>query len=103
MSERYGVLVTGSRDWPDAPFIWNRLDEIRAEHGLLVVYHGWNPDGADGATEAWLAAHGDAAPMRFQAQWLRYGKRAGPLRNSLMVSTFAEHGSHAGAGVPPRW
>lgn len=84
------ILVTGSRDWTD----WRALTDALIETGGstmnpdVTVVHG----GARGAdmmadeiaeTRGWLR---EPHP----ADWGRYGKAAGPIRNQEMVDAGAD-------------
>lgn len=85
------VLVTGSRDWPDEQQVRDALRGVAsgiASQNVLVV-HGHCPTGAD--------AHADMAARifgmqveRHPADWTKYGRRAGPLRNAEMVRLGAD-------------
>lgn len=85
---RLRVLVCGGRDYP-ADAVWHFLEHYApAELGapIGVVIHG----GATGADEAaakwgkWAASDG-VKTIEFRANWRKYGKRAGPLRNERML------------------
>ena len=74
------VLVCGSRDWTDAALI---LETLRGVAEVTVVIHGAAP-GAD--TLAGEAARAMGIPVQaFPADWDRYGRAAGPIRNQRML------------------
>lgn len=81
------ILVCGSRDWTDRAAIRDRLLEIIESWPLFAdeptVIHG-DARGADklAAEEAtWLGFWVEAHP----ADWKKYGKAAGPIRNREML------------------
>lgn len=99
------VLVTGSRDWTDRETVYRaivQLQEQHAERGYdgqgnfvdwlvdgWVIVHGACPTGADAiaddfATTSWMAVE------RHPADWKKYGRRAGFLRNAEMVELGAD-------------
>ena len=74
------VLCCGSRDWTDYELI---VRELSALQGVEVVLEGEAP-GAD--TLARRAAEQLGVPvLPFPADWDRYGRAAGPLRNQQML------------------
>lgn len=84
------ILVTGSRDW---------TDELRVEEALFtnvrttddVLVSGACPTGADEIAERfWRRWFGDERVERHPADWNRYGKRAGFVRNQEMVDLGAD-------------
>lgn len=76
------ILITGSRDWTDRWVIWNALLDHAEWSDVLV--HGAAP-GADSMAEA-MWGNTEAHP----ADWTRYGKRAGYVRNQEMVDAGAD-------------
>lgn len=74
------VLVCGSRDWPDYHTI--RIQLERLPRGTTII-HG----GARGADRmAGTAADALGFPVEvFEAEWDRYGRRAGIIRNREML------------------
>lgn len=95
----YRVLVTGSRDWPRIGKVHLELERAFAEamdlgYREFVVIHGECPTGADAHAENWTARlQKQDMPVvveRYPADWLRYGKRAGFVRNAEMVKLGAD-------------
>ena len=87
------VCITGSRDWGRPEMIYKALDGIsflcEAMDVEMVIVHGGCPTGADKAAEDWAMDNFSARVklQRYLAQWDRYGKRAGPLRNQEMAES----------------
>lgn len=99
------VLVTGSREWP-----WTARTMIQDElEGMLhdwyrglfgdevfTLVHGACPEGADKWAHQWARDNpyfhdgGGAVEESHPAEWSKYGKRAGPLRNQKMVDLGAD-------------
>jgi len=75
------VLVCGGRYWNDAEAI--RRELVALGPSVECVIHG----GADGAdTLAGRVAAELGIPVRvFRAEWDRYGRAAGPIRNTRML------------------
>lgn len=98
------VLVTGSRDWEGQCRVWEELDLCLTDavmNGVrLVVVHGDCPTGADRYARLWVqrrravsVAQGYASSVveeRYPAQWRLLGKRAGYVRNAMMVDLGAD-------------
>jgi hypothetical protein len=90
------LLITGSRDYQDAPRLRSVLDGLLAEHGELLVVHG-AARGADTIAATWVREQKAAGrPVDHEPhpvtglEWGRYGKRAGHLRNARMVAAGAD-------------
>lgn len=91
------VLVTGSRSWDDAKTIHAALNAIalgvaQARGVSLTILHGACPNGADELADQWVRYHHHPIGLhvtaeRHPALWRRFGKRAGMVRNELMVAT----------------
>lgn len=74
------VLVCGDRNWDDVELIYDRLEELPPRS---IVIHG-AARGAD------ILAGGVAFRLQFgvesyPADWERYGRSAGPIRNAQML------------------
>ena len=85
---KYVVLVTGSRTWPQPEWIYEDLHQLHELFGdLLVVRHGKCRSGADNWAKQFCEAERieqDQVP----ADWDKYGRRAGFVRNAEMVDKF---------------
>ena len=82
------VIFTGSREYEDRAAVRERLDQLAAEHSPLTIYVGDCPTGLDAYTREWLLQFDESDLVNhriFYAEWARYGKRAGPIRNQAMV------------------
>lgn len=89
------VLVTGSRNWTDretiytvlgafADYVQRRADLLQ-EEPLLSIVHGC-ASGADRIADDWCAEFGWTAE-RWPADWSRFSRKAGVLRNLDMVNS----------------
>lgn len=77
------IIVAGSRDFEDADFAFPRISHMlsRVPDGLEIISGGAR--GADAIGEAWAQANGVQC-VRFPAEWNKYKKRAGFIRNAQM-------------------
>lgn len=85
----YRVLLTGSRTWVDWHAIGWRLDELVKRRPRLILIHGACPTGADDIADRYANAHG-IRTERHRADWRKYGRRAGFVRNAQMVRMGAD-------------
>lgn len=81
------ALFCGSRDWTDAVAIELAMDGLMAQAARqgtdLTIVHG-GADGAD-ALAATAAFNRGLGVQLYAADWARYGRAAGPLRNQQML------------------
>lgn len=76
------VLVCGDRNWTDREAIHRYLNELRSAGYTEVIEGGAR--GADTiAGEEALKLHFSVS--HFPAQWNKYGRAAGPIRNRKML------------------
>lgn len=85
------VLVCGSRNWTDTFIIWTLLSGIQArpDAGRKMVVIQGGAKGADRIAWEWAQVsfdNPDSNCMEFTADWDKYGKRAGYLRNARMLN-----------------
>lgn len=89
------VLVTGDRNWADRERLFAALDRLHAEESIVLLIEGCGT-GADrmaGAHEPTLSDLSDGGWAwsrrvpgdHYPAQWDRYGRAAGPVRNQRML------------------
>lgn len=87
--QAYRILITGSRNWPDAGTVYPVL-AASATHANVVVVHGGAP-GADSIAGWWVDDHPDLATQEVHpADWKKHGRAAGPIRNQEMVDSGAD-------------
>lgn len=79
------VLVTGSRNWPSRDAVAFALLNEWA-HGHFILVHGDCPTGADRFAREHAEAYGIIQEPH-PADWVHFGKSAGPRRNQEMVDS----------------
>jgi len=67
--------------------LWSVLDELREQHGELLIVEG-GATGADSLAREWAVAT-KSHVEQFKADWTRYGRSAGPIRNQRMLTDGA--------------
>jgi Protein of unknown function (DUF2493). len=79
------VLVCGSRDWAEPEFLWRVLDAHHRAKPITLLIEGEAP-GADTMARQWAEDRGvPFAP--YPANWDKFGKAAGPIRNAEMLAS----------------
>lgn len=76
------VLVCGSRTWDDLGLLVKRLEQLPPD---TTIIHG-GASGADRIAGRYARERG-LLEERYPADWKRYGKAAGPLRNLAMLDS----------------
>jgi len=79
------ILNCGDRNWTDRQAIERELKKTMhlAKHGVIIIDGG--ASGADSIGHE-IAKSMNLFTMRFKADWKRYGKAAGPIRNQEMIT-----------------
>ena len=76
------VIVCGGRNYSDKAFLYSFMDVGLTIKGLHIIVGG--APGADSLAEQWARDRG--VPFTtVKADWSKYGKAAGPLRNRRML------------------
>lgn len=76
------LLVCGSRTWHD----WDCIDHVLDSYPRdTVIVHGDAPRGADHIAAAIATRLGFSDVRAHPADWGKYGKGAGPIRNTEML------------------
>lgn len=83
MADGATMLVCGGRDYTDRHRLWATLDELHRERGVVRVIAG-GARGADTMAAEWAEACGISCNV-FMANWAELGRKAGPIRNQLML------------------
>ena len=79
------LLVTGSRTIMYGKLIFSILDLIKAKHGFDEIIVG-DARGVDMVTLNWCLSQSPSMYYKvYKADWKKYGKAAGPIRNKEMV------------------
>jgi hypothetical protein len=88
------LIVAGGRDFKDKGFLVRELDSLLLGDPHLLpedveIVHGGCPTGAD-RFAAEYAHFRDFRVKVFLANWDKYGKAAGPIRNSEMAEYVSQ-------------
>lgn len=88
------ILVTGSRNWTDEDFIYQKLDQalidMEATNSHYICLIAGGAEGADRIARNWAYDRNFSIDYReFPAEWDTYGRSAGPKRNQKMVDWAA--------------
>lgn len=80
------VLVCGGRNFSKLGLAWRALDQLHAEYSFTLVIDG-KASGADSIAHKW-ALHNNIPTEREPADWAKYGRSAGRIRNGLMITKY---------------
>jgi len=88
MKPALALIVCGGRDYSDSRAVYAALDRIASTRGVRLIRHG-GAAGADRLAASWAEFRGVEA-IEYTADWERYGRRAGPMRNAVMAEAGAD-------------
>lgn len=77
------VLVCGDRYWNNRDFLFDVLDRWHQREPITMIIEG-GAQGADLMAREW-ALHKNIPFKEFPADWNKWGKAAGPIRNTQML------------------
>jgi len=77
------VLVCGGRDFKNAEFLYKTLENLHKKNKFTLIIEG-NAQGADRLAGCW-AEHMNLRNRKFLADWDKYGRTAGHIRNRRML------------------
>lgn len=77
------VLVCGGRDFKDKDKLYRFLDNLSRMMVIDVVIEG-DAGGADRMAGFWARSK-KIDNLKFRADWQKYGRAAGPIRNKRML------------------
>ncbi len=89
----YRVIIAGGRDFNNKIVFSEEVDKIVEELGIdnIEIISG-HSSGADSLAEVYAKKHN--IPLKiFPAEWKKYGKAAGPIRNKQMLDYSLEEES----------
>ena len=75
------TIIAGPRDFTDTNFVWRAI--AKAPFNITEVVSG-HATGVDAMGETYAIISGIPV-KRFPADWKKYGKAAGPIRNNAMA------------------
>lgn len=78
------LIIAGGRDYRAGPAEYRWLDLVNHHQRVTAVLSG-TARGVDTFGEMW-AAEKHIPIERYPAEWKKYGPRAGPMRNQVMVN-----------------
>lgn len=84
MTGTFHLAVIGSRTFTDRDLAFAWLDRINSELGPFDMVVSGGARGADALGELWSKYRG-IKPKIFKADWSKYGKQAGYIRNSSII------------------
>lgn len=88
------VIVTGSRDYTNKDFVFDKLDKLHSYYRVDMLICG-DANGIDYLSSLW-AKERQIPYKKFEANWDLFGKKAGPIRNEKM----AKHGADVCVAFP---
>ena len=77
------LVVTGGRGFKDKNFVWRCLDVLRIKKKTNI--HVGDALGVDTAVFNWVISKNEGPWFTYKADWNKYDKAAGPLRNKEML------------------
>lgn len=90
------LLACGGRTFADRDFVFATLDRVHAKQPITLLIQG-GQTGADSLARQWAITRGVQFKTEF-AEWRKYKKGAGPIRNALMLSKWLPDGCIAFPG-----
>lgn len=79
------IIVCGGRDCEDEEYVYDVMNYIHEQYPITHLFHG-NARGVDSLADSWghdLDSKIFIHPV--SAQWKKHGKKAGPIRNQIML------------------
>lgn len=84
----YRVIVAGGRDFSDEKYLNESLEALREEYLEIEIVSG-HANGADKLAEEYAKRLGLELKV-FPADWKKYGRAAGPIKNKEMLEYILE-------------
>ncbi len=77
------MLVCGGREFYDADFLFDKLDSVHEITPIKLIIEG-GANGADSLAREWAKSR-EVEYDEYMAQWKKFGKAAGRMRNEQML------------------
>lgn len=78
------LIISGGRDYDDQAFVWRVLDYVHDERVITLLIEG-GARGVDRLGREWAISRG--VPYHTEkADWDKFGKAAGAIRNRAMLA-----------------
>lgn len=78
------VVVCGSHTRGNEDFVYRELERLHAEYRFTDLMQG-GAEYVDRFAKIWATFHPEIEPWQFNAEWAKWGRPAGPIRNKRMV------------------
>lgn len=78
------VIIAGGRHFSDLMTVNRALADFQDKHGAITEIVSGGATGADRLGETW-ARRAHIPIKKYPAEWKKYGKGAGPIRNGTMA------------------
>lgn len=83
MNSTKRILICGGRNFDNYTLLSKVMRKIRNKHPTVELVHG-AAKGADTLAQKYADEH-DIITKIYPADWEKYGKKAGPIRNAAML------------------
>ncbi len=83
------IIVCGSRNYDNKEVLEDSLKYLHQMHNITHLWHG-NANGADKMAGEWAKKYPEIKVHPTRAEWSRYGRGAGPIRNKAMLGNGIE-------------
>lgn len=84
------LIVCGGRKYENKLAVYHVLDRVHAKYKISLIIEG-GALGADRQARGW-AIENRVPHVTEEANWAKYGRRAGPIRNGVMLAKYMPDG-----------
>jgi hypothetical protein len=79
------LAIVGSRDFSDYPYLKSKIEEVLAKYPTISHIVSGGARGADSMSDR-IADTFHLSLNHINAEWKKYGRRAGPIRNQKVIN-----------------
>lgn len=80
-------IICGGRTYAERQFLFSKLDEIDRANGPFDTIIQGGAKGADSLAYEWAVARSRCC-AHVMPDWKAHGRKAGPMRNQLMIDAY---------------